>query len=173
MRLALMLASVLAASPGAAGECRAMLRPLLLADAPDPAALAATRAQCLMEADAGDADALYQLGLFHLGLAGVWQPDLARPMIQEAAAAGVPEAQYWLAWHFESGDLLPQDTALARDWYLRAANANHRLALGRLADAHEKAELGLARDPVAAASYRARQARCTRPALDTAETGSN
>jgi TPR repeat protein len=143
-----------------AGECRARLRPLLLETAPDPAALAEVRRGCAAEVEAGDADSLYHLALFHLGLGGEWQPALAIPMIREAAASGVPEAQYWLAWQTEAGPLLPHDPAQALGWYERAADANHRLALARLAQAWEAGELGLPRDPRRAAEYRARQARC-------------
>jgi TPR repeat protein len=167
-RLFILFALVLtAAAPASAGECRPTLRPLLTDAAPDPVALAAVRSVCRGEADAGDVDALYQLALFHLGLGGEWQPAAAIPMITVAAAAGVPEAQYWLGWQHESGDLLERDEAVALGWYQRAASANHRLALARLADAHTTGELGLSRDAVLAAEYRARQARCLKPALAT------
>ncbi len=163
----LLLATLIAAGSANAGECRQRLRPLLLATTPASDELSAVRAQCTSEADAGDADALYQLALFHLGLGGEWQPAAAVPMITEAAAAGVPEAQYWLGWQRESGDLIERDQQIALGWYQRAANANHRLALARLADAYAAGELGLAVDPALAATYRARQARCLRPELAT------
>ena len=94
-------------SSALAGECRTSLRPLLLSTNPDPAALQNIRQLCQTEADAGDADSLYQLALFDLGLGGRWQPADAIPKITEAAGAGVPEAQYWLAWQYEAGPLLP------------------------------------------------------------------
>ena len=72
----------------------------------------------------------------------------------------MPEAQYWLAWQREAGPLLPNDIALAKQWYQRAADAEHRLALQRLADAHEKGELGLSKDARLASLYRARAERC-------------
>lgn len=150
------------------GECRQALRPLLLTPTPPAAALAEVRVLCRSEADAGDADALYQLALFHLGLGGEWQPEAAIPMIREAAAAGVPEAQYWLAWQHESGELLAHDDVAAVDWYRRAANANHRLANARLAQAHAKGELGLAADALQAAEFRAREARCLRREQESA-----
>lgn len=145
-----------------AGECRPAVRPLLLATTPDPQALSAARSLCRKEAEAGDADARYQLALFHLGLAGEWQPDVAIPMVRDAAAAGVSEAQYWLAWQYEAGPLLEHDEAIALGWYQRAANADHRLAIARLAQAYEVGELGLPRDPLLAMQYRARQAQCER-----------
>ncbi len=148
------------AQPSHAGECRQTLHPLLLDATPDARALADVRALCQAQADSGDADALYQLALFQLGLAGEWQPDTAIPMIREAAAAGVPEAQYWLAWQSESGALLPRDDALALSWYQRAASANHRLALGRMARAYAAGEMGLHPDSLQAAEYKARQSSC-------------
>jgi TPR repeat protein len=151
-----------AAGSAGAGECRPALRPLLLDANPDPNALADVRALCTAEADAGSADARYQLALFDLGLGGTWQPDSAIPLIREAATAGVPEAQYWLAWQYETGPLLDHDEAIALGWYRRAANSNHRLAISRLAQAYESGELGLVRDPVLAAQYRARQLQCQR-----------
>ena len=147
-------------STAGAGECRAAVRPLLLTAAPDPAAVAAAHELCRAEADDGDADAGYQLALFHLGLGGEWQPEVAIPLVRNAAAAGLPEAQYWLAWQQESGPLLPHDEAAALDWYLRAAGADHRLANARLAQAYAAGELGLNADPRKAAEYRAREARC-------------
>jgi len=159
-----MLIALVASQPAAAGQCRGQLRPLLLDPAPAAASLQNVRAICRAEADAGDADSLYQLALFHLGLGGEWQPEAAIPMIREAAAAGVPEAQYWLAWQYEAGPLLDHDEAAALGWYQRAANANHRLAIGRLAQAYEAGELGLPRDPLRAAEYKARQAQCLRQA---------
>jgi len=145
-----------------AGFCRAAVRPLLLATSPDAEALGNARRTCAAEAEAGDADSLYHLALFSLGLGGEWQPAVAVPMVREAAADGVPEAQYWLAWQLETGDLLPRDESAALGWYQRAASAEHRLAISRLAKAYESGELGLPRDPLLAAEYRARQARCTR-----------
>lgn len=162
--LAALLALAALALPAAAhaGFCRPAVRPLLLATTPDPQALGNARRTCAAEVEAGDADSLYHLALFSLGLGGGWQPAVAVPMIREAAAAGVAEAQYWLGWQLESGDLLPRDEAAALGWYQRAAAAEHRLAIGRLADAYAAGELGLPRDPLLAAEYRARQARCLR-----------
>lgn len=146
-------------SPAAAGDCRAMVRPLLLRQVSGETQLAEAREVCEVEAALGDPDAEYQLALFALGLAE-WSPTAAIPRIESAAIAGVPEAQYWLAWQREAGPLLPNDSALAKQWYQRAADADHRLALQRLADAHEKGELGLRRDAALAELYRARAERC-------------
>jgi TPR repeat protein len=145
-----------------AGDCRTQFRPLLLSQQPDPAGLAQVRRLCQSEADGGDADAEYQLALFDLGLGGEWHPDQAIPRIRDAAGRGVAEAQYWLAWQYEAGPLLAHDQAVALGWYQRAANANHRLAVARLAQAYEAGELGLSRDPLLAAEYKAREQQCLR-----------
>jgi hypothetical protein len=143
-----------------AGECRTALRPLLLDATPDPVRLGQVRELCGTEAGAGDADALYQLALMDLGLAGRFEPDAAVPRIRQAAEAGVPEAQYWMAWQSEAGPLLPNDVPTARGWYEKAAEAEHRLALERLAVAYEKGELGLEPDVREALALRARIRRC-------------
>lgn len=161
MRTAIvMLLTAMFPAHALAGDCRAQLRPLLTSTNPDGAALATVRARCQAQADAGDPDALYQLALFDLGLGGNWQPQAAIPRILDAAGQGVAEAQYWLAWQYEAGPLLPDDTATALGWYQRAASADHRLAIARLAQAYEAGELGLRRDALLAAQYRAREAQC-------------
>ena len=143
-----------------AGECRSELRPLLLQAAPAADRIAAVRAHSEAEASAGDADATYQLALFHLGLGGEWNPAAAIPLIRSAAGRDVAEAQYWLAWQSESGPELPHDEAVALGWYQRAAAGRHRLALERLATALERGELGLAVDAKAALQLRAQIRKC-------------
>jgi len=148
------------APPAAAtGACRAALRPLLSRAGPPASALARVRRLCETEYAAGSADAAYQLALLDLGLQR-WRPDAAIPLIEKAAAAGVPEAQYWLGWQYESGPLLDNDIALARRWYQAAAEREHRLALRRLADAYAGGELGLPTDARLAVEFRARAERC-------------
>lgn len=154
-------AALLALSLSAqAGDCRQELRPLLLDTSPDSARLAAVRGLCEREAETGDADAVYQLSFFHLGLAGQWDPDAGIALIRRAAALGIAEAQYWLAWQSEAGPLLAHDQDEALAWYERAAAARHRLALGRLAIAYERGELGLSVDLVRALELRAEIRRC-------------
>lgn len=160
IRPLLLVVATLATAPALAGECRDLVRPLLLATAPDAATVEAARARCEAESAAGDADATYQLALFSLGLAGHWDPEAAIPLVRQAAAAGVSEAQYWLGWQTESGPLLPHDAVAARGWYERAAVGRHRLALERLARAYEAGELGLTPDPQAALRLRAEIRRC-------------
>lgn len=136
-----------------------MVRPLLLQQQPATELVTQAQQVCQVEAELGDPDAEYHSALFQLGLAE-WAPDLAVPKIKAAANSGVSEAQYWLAWQYESGPLLANDAPLAREWYERAGEGEHRLALLRLADAHAKGELGLRRDAALAALYRARAERC-------------
>ena len=147
------------ATAAVAGECRAALRPLMLQIELDEVSLIEVHELCMAEAEAGDADALYQSSLFHLGLLE-WNPDDAIPMIRTAAAQGVPEAQYWLAWQYDEGPLLPNDTGLALQWYEVAGEGEHRLALERLARAYQNGELGVDRDARKAAVLRARAERC-------------
>jgi TPR repeat protein len=158
--IAVVLFGVAATAMG--GDCREELRPLLLTTTPDPVRLDTVRRQCAAEALSGDAEALYQLALTELGLGGRWQPERALPRIREAAERGISEAQYWLAWQYEAGPLLPDDAALALDWYRRAADGRHRLAVARLASAYENGELGLSADPAEALRYRALQSQCAR-----------
>jgi len=161
IRLPLILSPLLGllATGAVAGECRETLRPLLLQNPPNPARVRQASALCSAEAKAGDADALYQSALFHLGLID-WNVDAAVPMIQTAADQGIAEAQYWLAWQYEEGPLLPNDMELALRWYELAGANEHRLALGRLADAYQNGELGLSRSARKAAEMRARAERC-------------
>lgn len=163
MRTVVLLLALVAA-PALAGTCREQLRPLLLDPAADPVATERVRRDCQRQADAGDADALYQLALTELGLAGRWEPQAAIPKILDAATHGVAEAQYWLAWQYESGALLPADAASALAWYQRAAAAGHRLALSRMVQAYDRGELGLARDAAQAVRYRALQSQCAQQA---------
>lgn len=154
------LALVLCGQTALAGECRDSLRPLLLKAEPDALQLAQVRRLCEQQSAAGDPDATYQLALFHLGLGGDWDPATAIPLIRQAAAQGVSEAQYWLAWQSEAGPELVHDNAAALDWYQRAAASRHRFALQRLAVAYEKGELGLPVDERQALELRAQIRRC-------------
>jgi TPR repeat protein len=158
-RMIIAAACTLAASSTMAGDCRAVLRPLLLENPPVRERLLEAQSLCVAEAEAGDADAVYQSALLHLGLLD-WDPGTAIPMIQTAARDGVAEAQFWLAWQYEEGPLLPNNTELAREWYEQAGNNEHYLALDRLASAYRNGELGLAIDARKAADMRARADRC-------------
>jgi TPR repeat protein len=149
----------LSAQPQPKGECRVTLHPLLLQQNPDAAHLRAIRELCQREADAGDPEAVYQLSFFFLGLDS-WDPEQASALIMTAAEDGVPEAQYWLAWQYDSGPLLPNDPVLALQWYQASSEKDHRLALERLAEVYAVGELGLHPDRKKASQLRARAARC-------------
>jgi TPR repeat protein len=142
-----------------ASECYDALQPLMLEQNPDVVQVRQARAICTREADAGDVDARYRLSFFYLGLSE-WRPDEAVRLIDNAAVDGIPEAQYWLGWQYESGPLLPDDHALALRWYQAAAGADHRLALERLARAYGEGELGLQADTRKASVMSAAAARC-------------
>jgi TPR repeat protein len=131
----------------------------LLQSEPDAAAVAEARRGCEIEQAAGDPVAGYQLALLDLGPDG-WNPERATPLIRQAADAGVPEAQYWMAWQLEQGPLLDNDPIAARRWYEAAAEQSHRLALVRLADAYELGQLGVPVEPRRAAELRALAAQC-------------
>ena len=162
MRALGILIASLACAAVSAGECRGVMRPLLLQSHADELEVDKALAVCQREANAGDPMAAYQLAIASLSVNGRFEPDAAIPMIRDAATAGVPEAQYWLAWQYEAGPLLAHDTATALGWYQRAAGLNHKLAIARLAEAYERGELGLAADAGKALELRARQARCAR-----------
>ena len=164
MKIALFCLSALCLVSPAAADCRAEVRALLLQAAPATETVASARAVCEAAQASGDAVATYHLALLDLG-PGQWAPERAAERIRTAAEAGVPEAQYWLAWQLDKGPLLPGDPAAARRWYEAAARQSHRLAILRLAEAHERGELGLAADAARAAELRAVAAQCP------AETG--
>jgi TPR repeat protein len=140
-------------------ECRAALRPLLLQPDPDEAELRSVRELCEREAEAGNPEATYQLSFFYLGLDS-WDPATATSLILDAAGQNIPEAQYWLAWQYDSGPLLPNDAELALQWYEASAARDHPLALQRLAEAYAAGELGLPVDKKRASELRAEALRC-------------
>jgi TPR repeat protein len=143
-----------------AGECGGMLRSLMLHQEFPAEKVAFVRSLCIEEAESGDVDSAYRLSFFYLGF-GDWQPDKAIPIIKDSALNGVSEAQYWLAWQYETGPLLPNDTEAALRWYQAAGDADHLLALSRLAQAYQAGELGLPRNTDKAKKFRAAAARCS------------
>jgi TPR repeat protein len=161
--LSLVIVPSSAAQESFNGQCRAAVRPLLASTEPDPERLRLARQLCRAEADAGDPLAVYHLSFFHLGLGG-WDTAQATDLMFMAAQGGVPEAQYWLAWQYDAGPLLPREYSLALKWYQQAAGNEHPLALYRLAEAYDAGELGLAPDPAKARQLRARAARCANQA---------
>ncbi|MDH3977050.1 MAG: hypothetical protein OEU86_00940 [Gammaproteobacteria bacterium] len=140
-------------------SCRSQLRPLLSQQNPDSRAVAEVANICKAQAADGDADALYQSALLSLGLIE-WAPDKAIPMISSAASSGIPEAQYWLAWQYDDGPLLPNDPEQALYWYTAAGESEHRLALARLAEVYANGDLGVTPDKDKAMLLRAQAERC-------------
>jgi TPR repeat protein len=140
-------------------ECRALMRPVMLQQQHDPEQLHSIRKFCQDEADTGVIDAEYQLSFFYLGLLE-WNEAKAITLITNSAHGGVPEAQYWLAWQYDAGPLLPDSPEQALRWYEAAAARDHRLALERLASVYQNGELGQRADSRKAANFRARAARC-------------
>ena len=149
----------LAAAAPAPGDCRAAVRPLLLQNPPPAEGLRQVRELCEAAMRAGEPDAEYQMAMLHLGPID-WDVDAAVPMIKSAAASGVAEAQYWLAWQYEEGPLLPNDSGLALQWYRAAGENEHQLALARLATAYQNGELGLEVDAKKATEMRAKAEAC-------------
>ncbi len=145
--------------PASPARCRDGLRPVLLQSEPDPAILADLKRLCAAQAEAGDPEAVYGLSLLYLGLIQ-WQPERAIALMRRAAADGVAEAQYWLAWQYEAGPLLDNDASLALRWYRAAADREHRLALQRMATIYADGEMGVVPDTARAVVYRARAERC-------------
>ena len=158
-RLLAVLLPVLLWHSAVAADCRTEVRALLVQPKPPAAGGANAQRLCAAASEAGDAVAAYHLALLDLGPAG-WHPDKATPLIQAAAEAGVPEAQYWLGWQLDSGPLLPDNPAEARRWYEAAAAQSHRLALLRLAEVYERGELGASVVPARAAEMRELAAQC-------------
>lgn len=155
-----LLLAVLLPGLAAAGDCRGLVQPLLLQAEPAALSVDAARQVCEHEARGNDPEATYGLALFSLGLAGVWRPEAAIPLMRMAAGQGVSEAQYWLAWQTESGPALANDPEAALYWYEQAARNRHRLALARLATAYERGELGMTPDARRALDLRAQIRRC-------------
>ena len=156
----LFLCSWLSCAPlAAATDCPERSRSLMLATDSDVADVRSATAACAVAYADGDMSAAYYLGLLNLGLAD-WQPERAADLISVAAQAGMPEAQYWLAWQLEAGPLLSNDPVRALQWYEDAAEQSHPLALARLADAYESGDLGLQPAPARAAELRALAASC-------------
>jgi TPR repeat protein len=159
LSLSVAVLALLHGAAALAADCRLDVRALLVQSPADPAAVAAARELCGRASAQGDPVATYHLALLDLGPDG-WNPDRAAGLITKAAEAGVPEAQYWLAWQLDTGPLLRNDPAAALRWYEAAARQSHRLALLRLAEIYESGELGAPVRPLFAAELRQQAAQC-------------
>jgi TPR repeat protein len=81
---------------------------------------------------------------------------------QRAAAAGNADAMFELHVLYGTGDAVPQDDAVARQWLLRAAERDHPRALYNVAAAHATGQ-GFPRDEAAAAGWYERAANAGNP----------
>jgi TPR repeat protein len=93
-------------------------------------------AELTKKAEAGDADAQYNLGRMHAYGDGVPRDMVkAGERWQRAAAQGNAKAQYSLGRMYAYGDGVPRDMAKAREWWKRAAaqgEAEAQLSLGEI-----------------------------------------
>lgn len=120
--------------------CGLMFTPALAAEVPQEvrqAVLQRDYARALADlqtlADAGDPDALYELGrLYERGLGTPRDPARALQAFRRAGELGVAEAAYLAGVMLEAGQGAPADAAAAMAWYRRAAAAGHTLARRRL-----------------------------------------
>ncbi|MCP5150330.1 MAG: sel1 repeat family protein [Ectothiorhodospiraceae bacterium] len=116
-------------------------------------------------ADGGDARAQYHVGVMHLyGLGGAeFDQWIGMQWIKRAAEGGYHTAQSFMGLMVEKGDgtmtLLGDDHAL--EWYRKGAEGGHCVAVRRLVRAYEQGELGLAKDPAQADTWRTRLESCS------------
>ncbi|MCR4299384.1 MAG: trypsin-like peptidase domain-containing protein [Gallionella sp.] len=118
----------------AVGACSESSPPLSKQEAALPAEN--RLAQLQKQADSGDADAQFNLGVMYRKGEGV--PKDANKAVewwQKAAAQGYAKAQYSLGWMYYNGVGVPKDTTKAVEWYQKAAtqgNASAQINLGEI-----------------------------------------
>ena len=101
------------------------------------------RAKKLLQvaADAGELEAQFELGrlLVQSGQGGE-TPAVKRGMrrLQDAAKSGYADAQYFLAWCYEIGQGVKQDSAKSEKWYRRAARSGNAAAAMLLGERTER-----------------------------------
>ena len=148
-----------------AGDCRAQLEPFLVESDSKPSSVLFEL--CQSEADAGDAESLYWVSFFYFGLLESTLDEQRGVQVTSASAdMGYGKAQFWMGWQSEIGGLLSQDLAVALEWYEKAAESDHWMALDRLERAYRKGELGLEVNEAKAQYFAARQ-RCYNKSLNT------
>jgi uncharacterized protein len=85
-------------------------------------------------ADAGNTDAMYNLGLLYRDGHGVAQDyGKAREWLQKAIDAGNANAMTNLGWVYENGPGVAHDYVKACEWYQKAANAGDAFGMKFLA----------------------------------------
>ena len=121
-------------------------------------------AQLAQLAEEGDTRSL--LGLAYMRLnpnEARFDPSEAAQLLERAAAAGSPEAQYELAIQYETGKGVSQDEARALELYRQAAAQDYPDALNELGFFHFQGMLGLPQDPQKALTFFERAADLRHP----------
>jgi hypothetical protein len=117
-----------------------------LAQAPTPTELAELR----VDAQAGDADAQCNLGVFYAAGWGIPQDHVeAVSWYRKAAEQGHADAQFFLGFAYYTGQGIPQNYAQAVTWYRQAAAQGQETAQSRLGTAYRFGE-GVPQDYVEA-----------------------
>lgn len=152
-RTAALLAALAGCGVDAAGELALGKR--LLADAGRAAAAPEAALHLRRAAEHGLPAAAYHLGLlYRRGAAGVHVDRVAAlRWMQQAAEAGLPDAQFILGQMLAAGEGVPADPARARAWFEQAAEHDHAGASLELALAYQRGALGVAPDEQAATRY--------------------
>jgi hypothetical protein len=89
--------------------------------------------QLLTKADAGDAEAMFELGQrYDYGLGVDKDSKMALEWYSKAAEAGNPEAMFEIANIYYDGDYVEQDYAKALEWFQKAAEDEHSDAMYNL-----------------------------------------
>jgi len=101
----------------------------------------------------------YLSAAYARGAPGIFERDEARSLdlLMEAAEKGFPQAQFSLAWQYESGALMPRDWKKALALYEKAAGEGHVFAISRLIRVYSQGELGVLPDDAKANYWRARR----------------
>jgi TPR repeat protein len=121
------------------------------ASAPTPASTASQLpiGALRQRAEAGDADAWYQIGVAHLTGEGASQNmTQAAYAFQRGAELGSAEAAFNLAVCYQHGEGRPKDRKQSSHWFLRAADQGHPEAIFHLALAYRHGD-GVEQDVVA------------------------
>lgn len=123
----------------------------------------AARALLMDEADHGDADAQFRLGvLFDRGRGGMASPKAASVWFSRAAAQGHVAAMHAIGTYYEIGKGVTQDHVLAARWYGAAADVGDAKAQRNLANLYLNG-LGVERDYDRAAELSLRPLRAATP----------
>lgn len=108
-----------------------------------------------LKADTGDPQAMYEYGVYLIGVRPnnhYTDAEKGVQWVERAALKGHPEAMRKLGGIFALG-VMPEQLQKAIFWYTRAAESGNRSAMLELANAHRFGELGLTRDEVKAAYW--------------------